>query len=84
MQLNTVGKSDGELELWVNGQSVLHATGLQIRTQAATLFRGIHFQTFFGKSELVVLATTSMAAVRGHGTAMIQASAAVRLQAILC
>jgi hypothetical protein len=51
VQLNTVGKSDGELELWVNGKSVIHATGLQLRTQAATLFRGVHFQTFFGGSD---------------------------------
>ncbi|KAH7100103.1 hypothetical protein BKA62DRAFT_264426 [Auriculariales sp. MPI-PUGE-AT-0066] len=51
VQLNTIGKSDGELELWVDGKSVLHATGLQIRTQAESVFRGVHFQTFFGGSD---------------------------------
>lgn len=42
VKLNTVGKQDGELELFVNGKSVIHATGLEVRTQAATVFRGVY------------------------------------------
>jgi len=40
--------TDGELELWVNGKSVIHATGLVIRADPTTVFRGAHMQTFFG------------------------------------
>ncbi|KZV85428.1 hypothetical protein EXIGLDRAFT_623077 [Exidia glandulosa HHB12029] len=51
VKLNTVGQKDGELELFVNGKSVLQATGLEIRTSAASVFRGVHFQSFFGGSD---------------------------------
>lgn len=51
VQLNTPGIADGEIELWVNGESVIHATGLTIRTQAESVVRGVHFQTFFGGSD---------------------------------
>lgn len=51
VQLNTVNETDGEIELFVNGESVIHATGLTLRTQASSVFRGVHFQTFFGGSD---------------------------------
>lgn len=51
VQLNDVGQANGELELFVNGVSVIHATGLIIRQQATSVFRGVHFQTFFGGSD---------------------------------
>ncbi|EJD35383.1 hypothetical protein AURDEDRAFT_130652 [Auricularia subglabra TFB-10046 SS5] len=50
VRMNQLGAKDGELELWVNGESVIHATGLSIRVDNATTFRGIHAQTFFGGS----------------------------------
>lgn len=50
VRMNRIGGKDGELELWVNGKSVIHATGLSIRADNATTFRGIHAQTFFGGS----------------------------------
>lgn len=50
VRLNTPGKADGELELWANGKSVIHATNLTIRSDGASTFRGVHFQTFFGGS----------------------------------
>lgn len=34
----------------MDGKSVIHATNLTIRTDAASTFRGVHFQTFFGGS----------------------------------
>ncbi|EJD54658.1 hypothetical protein AURDEDRAFT_110207 [Auricularia subglabra TFB-10046 SS5] len=51
VKLNTVGQTDGELELFVNGESVIHATNLQIRTKPEVVFRGVHFQSFFGGSD---------------------------------
>ena len=38
----------GELELWVNGKSVIHATGVVIRAVNTTRVRGIEAETFFG------------------------------------
>ncbi|KAH8110372.1 hypothetical protein DFH11DRAFT_1514426 [Phellopilus nigrolimitatus] len=38
----------GEIELRVNGDTVILATGLIIRTMDETRIRGMHFQTFFG------------------------------------
>ncbi|EJD36093.1 hypothetical protein AURDEDRAFT_74614 [Auricularia subglabra TFB-10046 SS5] len=50
VRLNTPGQTDGEIELWVDGKSVIHATGLAIRSSASSTFRGVHCQTFFGGS----------------------------------
>ena len=38
----------GEVELWVNGSSVIKATGLILRDEEASHIKGMHFQTFFG------------------------------------
>ncbi|EKM53798.1 polysaccharide lyase family 14 protein [Phanerochaete carnosa HHB-10118-sp] len=52
VRMNTVGHADGEIEVFIDGQSVLHATGLILRdTDAAeSSVQGLHFQTFFGGS----------------------------------
>lgn len=50
VRLNAPGKTDGEIELWVDGKSVIHATGLSIRSSLSSTFRGVHCQTFFGGS----------------------------------
>ncbi|KZW03325.1 hypothetical protein EXIGLDRAFT_246412 [Exidia glandulosa HHB12029] len=50
VKLNTVGSADGEIELFVNGESKIKAEGLVIRQHNETTFRGYHFQTFFGGS----------------------------------
>lgn len=42
--------TDGEIELFVNGKSVIHATEIIIRTKSSSVFRGGHMQTFFGGS----------------------------------
>jgi len=47
LKLNDVGQSNGEQELFVNGQSVLHITGLEIAADPSTKIYGIMAQTFF-------------------------------------
>lgn len=48
LKLNDVGASNGEQELFVNGDSVLSLSGLQISVENDTKFYGIMAQTFFG------------------------------------
>ena len=48
VKLNDVGQSNGELELWVNGKSVISVKGLVMRVRESGKIRGIQFQTFFG------------------------------------
>ncbi|KAF6758179.1 hypothetical protein DFP72DRAFT_845145 [Ephemerocybe angulata] len=48
VRLNDIGQSNGELELWVNGKSVISVKGLVLRVRNAGRLRGIQFQTFFG------------------------------------
>jgi hypothetical protein len=52
VRLNAPGKADGELELFVNGKSVISVNGLILRDSAAGKMRGIQMQTFFGGSSL--------------------------------
>jgi hypothetical protein len=47
LKLNDAGQSNGEQELFVNGQSVLHITGLEIAADPSTKIYGIMAQTFF-------------------------------------
>ncbi|KAF7331445.1 hypothetical protein MKEN_00023200 [Mycena kentingensis (nom. inval.)] len=48
VKLNSVDKEDGELELFVDGKSVITVDGLIFRTTAESRIKGAHFQTFFG------------------------------------
>lgn len=48
IKLNEVGKSDGEIELYVDGESRLSVKGIVLRTRGDSVFRGIQAQTFFG------------------------------------
>ncbi|KAJ7138447.1 hypothetical protein C8R43DRAFT_1089316 [Mycena crocata] len=50
VKLNDVGKANGEMQLWVNGKSVIEVTGLIMRDSDAGRHRGIQVQTFFGGS----------------------------------
>ncbi|KAG5641804.1 hypothetical protein DXG03_004170 [Asterophora parasitica] len=50
VRLNDVGKANGELELFVNGKSVISVSGLILRDSSAGRMRGIQMQTFFGGS----------------------------------
>ncbi|PPQ78581.1 hypothetical protein CVT26_005321 [Gymnopilus dilepis] len=38
----------GEVEIWVDGNSVIKVEGLTIRTSDSGRIKGMHFQTFFG------------------------------------
>lgn len=48
VRLNDIGQQNGELELFVNGNSVFTVTGLTLRTADSGRIRGIDMQTFFG------------------------------------
>jgi hypothetical protein len=50
VRLNDVGQANGELELFVNGKSVINVKGLILRDSASGKMRGIQMQTFFGGS----------------------------------
>ncbi|KAI0264193.1 hypothetical protein BC834DRAFT_884177 [Gloeopeniophorella convolvens] len=47
-KLNDVGSQNGEIEVFVDGQSVLRVDGVALCDDAAARIRGGHFQTFFG------------------------------------
>ncbi|KAI0781509.1 hypothetical protein BD413DRAFT_489606 [Trametes elegans] len=51
VRLNDAGQQNGELELFVNGKSVVNVGGLVLRDSAAGRIRGIQMQTFFGGSD---------------------------------
>ncbi|KAF9257931.1 polysaccharide lyase family 14 protein [Marasmius fiardii PR-910] len=48
LKMNTVDEEDGELELWIDGLSVIFIRGLSFRDSEAAIIKGMHFQTFFG------------------------------------
>ncbi|KIK68210.1 polysaccharide lyase family 14 protein [Collybiopsis luxurians FD-317 M1] len=51
MKLNQVGCEDGEMELFIDGDSVMSVSGLTLGTSEEARFMGMHFQTFFGGSQ---------------------------------
>ncbi|KAI0303313.1 hypothetical protein B0F90DRAFT_1710040 [Multifurca ochricompacta] len=50
VRLNDPGQANGELELFVDGTSVINASGLVLRDSHDGRIRGIEMQTFFGGS----------------------------------
>jgi len=50
-QLNDVGKSNGELELFFEGKSTFNVTGLAFRNQDKHKFQGLMMQSFFGGND---------------------------------
>jgi polysaccharide lyase-like protein len=48
MHLNDASQENGELELFVNGQSRINVSGLVLRSSEAGRIRGMQAQTFFG------------------------------------
>ncbi|CAE6460903.1 unnamed protein product [Rhizoctonia solani] len=48
VRLNDVGCANGIIQLWANGRLVVDIQGLEIRVDKDVVFRGAHFQTFFG------------------------------------
>ncbi|KAJ7272032.1 hypothetical protein B0H12DRAFT_1008536 [Mycena haematopus] len=51
VKLNDVGQANGELQLWVNGKSVIDVSNLILRDSSEGKHRGIMMQTFFGGSD---------------------------------
>ncbi|KAI8974253.1 hypothetical protein BD414DRAFT_424462 [Trametes punicea] len=51
VRLNDAGQTNGELELFVDGESVFTVEGLVFRDSDAGRIRGIQMQTFFGGSD---------------------------------
>jgi hypothetical protein len=61
----------GEIQVWINGTTVMNIKGLQMRNTTASVFRGMHFQTFFGGalfSFANVLDADRVSVVRTGGT----------------
>jgi len=50
VKLNDVGKSNGEIEVSVDGESKIHVKNLTLRTKEAGRIRGAMIHTFFGGS----------------------------------
>ena len=48
IKLNDIGASNGEIEVRMDGQIVIHVSGLSLRTSGESKHQGLHFQTFFG------------------------------------
>jgi hypothetical protein len=48
VRLNTPGRPDGTVTVWVDGERVYEATGLVFRTTADLKIDGLYFSTFFG------------------------------------
>ncbi|EJD01737.1 uncharacterized protein FOMMEDRAFT_22090 [Fomitiporia mediterranea MF3/22] len=48
VKLNDIGVANGEIEIRINGNSSILATGLILRTTEESAIQGMHFETFFG------------------------------------
>lgn len=48
VKLNDFGEANREIELFVNGESVINVSGIIIRDSSAGRIRGIQVQSFFG------------------------------------
>ncbi|KAI0685157.1 hypothetical protein BC835DRAFT_1290930 [Cytidiella melzeri] len=51
VRLNDDGQANGELQLFVDGESVINVGGLVISNSSSGRIRGMQFQTFFGGSD---------------------------------
>ncbi|MGZ4618441.1 MAG: polysaccharide lyase [Frankiaceae bacterium] len=49
--LNTPGRDDGQITVWVDGDQVLHEDGLLFRTVPDLRIEGVFFSTFFGGND---------------------------------
>ncbi|KAF8816012.1 polysaccharide lyase family 14 protein [Phlegmacium glaucopus] len=47
-KLNDVGSTNGQIQLWIDGNSVINIDGLSLQETEAGNIKGMHFQTFFG------------------------------------
>ena len=56
----------GELELWVNGESVISVKGLIYRVHAASMIQGAYFSTFVGGKGIFRLTADIPERIIGH------------------
>lgn len=69
VKLNDVGCENGEVEVWIDGESVIFIDGLVLREQADSTIRGMQFQTFFGgefNASISPSDVSSCATISGH------------------
>lgn len=59
IKLNTLGSSDGLLQVWQNGRVVINMNNLQYHTTNLVLIESFMFSTFFGGSSLNYAAPTN-------------------------
>ena len=45
---------EGQIQLWIDGNSVINVDGLSLRETESGKIKGMHFQTFFGGMFLVI------------------------------
>jgi hypothetical protein len=57
IRLNDVGEANGEIELFVGGESTIKVSGLVLRDSAAGRIHGIQIQTFFGGARVFTCCT---------------------------
>jgi hypothetical protein len=50
--LNTPGRKDGRIRVWIDDQLVLDLTHLEFRSDGKLKIEGIFFSTFFGGHDL--------------------------------
>ena len=48
----TLTGSKGQIQLWIDGNSVIDIDDLTLRDTEASKIKGVHFQTFFGGMSL--------------------------------
>jgi len=48
--LNDPDSYNGQVRIWINGQSVIELEGVSMRNSSDSVVMGMHFQTFFGGS----------------------------------
>ncbi|MCK9903031.1 hypothetical protein CC117_29520 [Parafrankia colletiae] len=52
VRLNTPGRADGSVTVWVDGRGVFHQDGMLFRSTPALRIDGVFFSTFFGGDDL--------------------------------
>lgn len=74
----------GEVQLWVNGKSVIEITGLILREDEALHIKGMHFQTFFGGKHLLRPSVIRLANCRSFVRQQIRMGIAKRPEGLVC
>jgi hypothetical protein len=64
---STLTGSKGQIQLRVDGNSVINVDGLTLRSSEAGKIKGMHFQTFFGGMLQIFLFLPKIKFLVGHG-----------------